>query len=57
MNNTKLRNNPPIHPQTRIGHVHLKVSDLARSIKFYTEVLGFEVTTRMGNSAGCKAFI
>jgi len=27
------------------------VSDLERSIKFYTEVLGFEVTTRMGNSA------
>ena len=51
MNNTKPNNNEPIHPQAKIGHVHLKVSDLARSIKFYTEVLGFEVTTRMGNSA------
>ena len=51
MNNTKPNNNEPIHPQTQIGHVHLKVSDLARSIKFYTEVLGFEVTTRMGSSA------
>lgn len=41
----------PIHPQTKIGHVHLKVSDLERAVKFYTEVLGFEVTTRYGNSA------
>jgi catechol 2,3-dioxygenase len=41
----------PIHPKTSIGHIHLKVSDLERAIKFYTEVLGFEVTTRMGNSA------
>jgi catechol 2,3-dioxygenase len=41
----------PIHPKTVIGHVHLKVSDLERSVKFYTEVLGFEVTTRMGNQA------
>jgi len=40
-----------IHPQTRIGHVHLKVSDLERSVKFYTEVLGFEVTARMGTQA------
>ena len=34
-----------------IGHVHLKVSDLERSIRFYTEVLGFEMTTRMGKRA------
>ena len=34
-----------------IGHVHLKVSDLERSVKFYTEVLGFEITTRMGKGA------
>jgi catechol 2,3-dioxygenase len=40
-----------IHPETRVGHVHLKVSDLERSIKFYTEVLGFEITGRMGISA------
>jgi catechol 2,3-dioxygenase len=43
--------NPSIDPQTVIGHVHLKVSDLERSIRFYTEVLGFEVTTRYGASA------
>jgi catechol 2,3-dioxygenase len=36
---------------TSIGHVHLKVSDLERSVRFYTEVLGFELTTRMGNQA------
>ena len=30
-------------PETRIGHVHLKVSDLDRAIAFYSGVLGFEV--------------
>ncbi len=40
-----------IDPKTVIGHVHLKVSDLERSIKFYTDVLGFEVMTRMGKQA------
>jgi catechol 2,3-dioxygenase len=39
------------HPDTVIGHVHLKVSDLERAVKFYTEVLGFEVTTRYGSGA------
>lgn len=45
------RINVPIAAETRIGHVHLKVSDLERSVRFYTEVLGFEVTARMGQSA------
>ena len=40
-----------MHPQTRIGHVHLKVSDLERAIRFYRDVLGFELTQRMGDSA------
>lgn len=40
-----------IHPQTIIGHVHLKVSDLQASIKFYTEILGFSLTQRYGSSA------
>lgn len=40
-----------IHPKTSIGHVHLKVADLERAVTFYTEVLGFELTTRIGNSA------
>ncbi|WP_373652674.1 MULTISPECIES: VOC family protein [unclassified Schlesneria] len=41
----------PIDPQTRIGHVHLKVADLERSIRFYHGVLGFEVTQRYGTQA------
>lgn len=42
---------PGIDPGVRIGHVHLKVSDLGRAINFYHGVLGFEVTQRMGESA------
>lgn len=41
----------PIDPQVRIGHVHLKVADLERSIAFYHGVLGFEVTERWGEQA------
>ena len=41
----------PIHPDTSIGHVHLKVADIDRAVKFYTEFFGFEVMQRMGNSA------
>lgn len=40
-----------MHPKTQIGHVHLKVADLERAIKFYTDVLGFDVTTRLGKNA------
>src|SRR5690554_6244725 len=36
---------------TRIGHVHLKVSDIQRSLNFYCEVLGFELVTRYGSEA------
>ncbi len=39
----------PINPEARIGHVHLKVSDLDKAIAFYQGVLGFEVTQRFGN--------
>jgi catechol 2,3-dioxygenase len=41
----------PINPRTEIGHVHLKVADLERAVSFYSGVLGFEVTQRMGQSA------
>jgi catechol 2,3-dioxygenase len=40
-----------IDPRTEIGHVHLKVADLERAVAFYSGVLGFEVTQRMGRSA------
>lgn len=40
-----------IDPNVRIGHVHLKVADLDRSLDFYHGVLGFEVTERIGDSA------
>jgi len=40
-----------IHPEARIGHVHLRVADLERAIHFYNGVLGFEVQQRFGNSA------
>src|SRR5678816_960589 len=40
-----------IHPAVRIGHVHLKVSDLERAIGFYRDVLGFELTQRFGRQA------
>lgn len=41
----------PIDPGTTIGHVHLKVSDVARSEEWYRDVLGFETTTRYGADA------
>lgn len=36
---------------TSIGHVHLKVSDLERSIDFYCGLLGFELMMRYGKDA------
>jgi len=41
----------PIHPGVRIGHVHLKVADLERSLAFYCGVLGFQLTQRYGPGA------
>jgi catechol 2,3-dioxygenase len=41
----------PIDPRVDVGHVHLKVSDLERSICFYREALGFELTQRYGGDA------
>jgi catechol 2,3-dioxygenase len=42
---------PKIHPQVRIGHVHLKVADLGRALDFYCGVLGFELQQRFGTQA------
>ncbi len=41
----------PIDPGVRIGHVHLKVADLDRALRFYCGVLGFEITQRYGTQA------
>ncbi len=46
-----MENNYKIPADTRIGHVHLKVADLQRSIDFYCGLLGFEITTWYGNDA------
>jgi catechol 2,3-dioxygenase len=40
-----------IDPRVDIGHVHLKVSDLERSLGFWVGVLGFEVQARYGDEA------
>jgi catechol 2,3-dioxygenase len=40
-----------IPARTCIGHVHLKVADLERSLRFYRDLLGFEVTTMYGSQA------
>lgn len=36
---------------TRIGHIHLKVADLERALKFYRDLLGFELQQMYGNQA------
>lgn len=46
---------PPIHPGTRIGHVHLKVAIVERALGFYCGVLGFTLTQRYGSSAAFVA--
>lgn len=46
-----MNTHPPIDPQIRIGHVHLKVADLERALQFYTGVLGFTLMQRFGRDA------
>lgn len=45
----------PISAGVRIGHVHLKVADVERSLAFYCGVLGFELTQRFGREAAFVA--
>lgn len=45
----------PIHPEARIGHVHLKVADLDRAIDFYRDALGFELQQKGGGAAFLSA--
>ena len=40
-----------IPARTHIGHIHLKVADLNRSLAFYCDLLGFEITTMYGEQA------
>ena len=37
--------------QTRIGHVHLRVADLDRAIRFYRDLMGFDLVARLGEDA------
>ena len=41
----------PIDPGVDIGHVHLKVADLDRALRFYRDVLGFELQQQLGDQA------
>ena len=41
----------PIDARADIGHVHLKVADIERALRFYRDVLGFEVQQRWGDEA------
>jgi catechol 2,3-dioxygenase len=38
-----------IHPDVKIGHIHLTVADLEKSLKFYRGLLGFEITSNFDN--------
>ncbi len=44
-----------LDPGVDIGHVHLKVADLERAVRFYSDVLGFELTQRYGDQAAFLA--
>lgn len=44
-------NDNKLHKDVQIGHVHLTVGDLDRSLAFYRDILGFEVTARYDSSA------
>lgn len=50
-----MSSSPPIDSAVRIGHVHLKVSDLERSLGFYCGVLGFQLMQRYGRQAAFVA--
>ena len=45
----------PIDPAVRIGHVHLKVADLQRSLDFYCGILGFELVAQLPQAAFISA--
>lgn len=43
--------NYKIPSNTRIGHIHLKVSNIEKALKFYRDILGFEITDSIGDQA------
>jgi catechol 2,3-dioxygenase len=47
----KMTNNYNVPSSVRIGHIHLKVSDLNRSLDFYCRILGFKLITMYGEDA------
>ena len=46
---------PSLPAETRIGHVHLKVADLERAVRFYHEVMGFDLLMNFGKAAFLSA--
>ncbi len=46
-----MKDNYTVPANTRIGHVHLKVADIKRSLGFYRDLLGFELTAMYGDQA------
>ena len=44
-----------IHPAVRVGHIHLRVADLERSIAFYRDLMGFDLLFNMGTAAFLSA--
>ena len=40
-----------VPPATRIGHSHLKVSDIDKALAFYQGILGFQIMQRYGEDA------
>jgi catechol 2,3-dioxygenase len=46
-----MKNNYKIPSRVQIGHVHLKVADIQRSLDFYCGILGFELITTYGTEA------
>src|SRR6516164_889603 len=41
----------PVNAGARIGHIHLRVADIDRALKFYCDVLGFELMQHLGSQA------
>lgn len=45
-----MTNPAPIDPRVDVGHIHLKVADMDRALRFYRDVLGFDLVQRAGHS-------